>query len=499
MARRSLDEFPDTFVSTSETTKLASKAVQDGRLRKLASRLYTKETKSTPEVVVRHNLWPIVAGYFPDALIADRTALEGAPAKDGSVFLVSQSAQSDVKLPGFTLRPRRGAPAQPDDLPFMGVLRLSSAPRALLDNFSPSRSRGSISRTLSRKELENHLDRILRQSGADELNRLRDAARNLAPTIGRKNEFTELNKLIGALLNTKTDDLQSKVGRARRRGLPFDPARVDLFEMLRAELHRMPPLIRPAVENDGTTLPFFESYFSNFIEGTEFAVEEAAAIVFENLIPNTRPQDAHDILGTYRVLSDAAGMSRVPETFPDFERLLKRRHAALMQARSDKAPGQYKTEPNRAGNTMFVNPDLLRGTLDQGFKAYRSMPTPFQRAVFMMFLVAEVHPFTDGNGRTARIMMNAELVAAGQQRIIIPTIYRSNYLSSLKSISNRTSAEPLIRMMDFAQRFTLSVDWTDFQRAEADLKAANAFMDGTEADERGIRLRIPGNSASRQN
>ena len=33
-----------------------------------------------------------------------------------------------------------------------------------------------------------------------------------------------------------------------------------------------------------------------------------------------------------------------------------------------------------------------------------------------MFLVSEAHPFADGNGRTARIMMNAELIAAGQER-----------------------------------------------------------------------------------
>jgi fido (protein-threonine AMPylation protein) len=35
----------------------------------------------------------------------------------------------------------------------------------------------------------------------------------------------------------------------------------------------------------------------------------------------------------------------------------------------------------------------------------------------MMFLISEVHPFADGNGRIARIMMNAELVAAGEERI----------------------------------------------------------------------------------
>jgi Fic family protein len=162
-----------------------------------------------------------------------------------------------------------------------------------------------------------------------------------------------------------------------------------------------------------------------------------------------------------------------------------------MGARPDKHPGQYKTQQNRAGSTDFVAPDLVRGTLDQGFKALLSLATPFQRAVFTMFLVAEVHPFSDGNGRLSRIMMNAELVSAGEQRIIVPTIYRANYLAALKAISNRTSAEPLVRTLDFAQRFTRAIDWRDFAQAQTELRMANAFMDSAEADEQGVRLRLP--------
>ncbi len=71
-------------------------------------------------------------------------------------------------------------------------------------------------------------------------------------------------------------------------------------------------------------------------------------------------------------------------------------------------PGEYKTQQNRAGSTKFVAPDLVRGTLGPGLKALLSLATPFQRSVFMMFLVAEVHPFSDGNGRLSRIMMDAE-------------------------------------------------------------------------------------------
>ena len=96
--------------------------------------------------------------------------------------------------------------------------------------------------------------------------------------------------------------------------MPYDPKRGELFEQLRAELHRTPPQTRLAVPSDGTTLPFFEAYFSNFIEGTEFAVDEAAAIIFENRIPNARPQDAHDIIGTYRASSRMKPKCGAPRT-----------------------------------------------------------------------------------------------------------------------------------------------------------------------------------------
>src|SRR3546814_7568804 len=91
----------------------------------------------------------------------------------------------------------------------------------------------------------------------------------------------------------------------------------------------------------------------------------------------------------------------------------------------------------------------------------------------MMFLVSEVHPFTDGNGRTARIMMNAELVAGGEERIIIPTAYRTDYLGALKALSHNTATAPLLRMMDYAQRYTHAIDWRT-------LDAARALLDRSE-------------------
>lgn len=108
--------------------------------------------------------------------------------------------------------------------------------------------------------------------------------------------------------------------------------------------------------------------------------------------------------------------------------------------RADKSPGAFKARANQAGATVFVRPDLVDGTLERGFDFLPPLDDPFHRAVFMMTLVSDVHPFADGNGRVARIMMNAELLARDQERIIIPTAYRTGYLSALKAF--HTTAIP---------------------------------------------------------
>ena len=91
----------------------------------------------------------------------------------------------------------------------------------------------------------------------------------------------------------------SKQAKARGAGTPFDPERLKLFEALHGELRDTAPYSRPAEqrsEQARSVLAFYEAYFSNFIEGTEFDVNEAADIVFNNVIPRDRPEDAHDVL-----------------------------------------------------------------------------------------------------------------------------------------------------------------------------------------------------------
>ena len=232
-------------------------------------------------------------------------------------------------------------------------------------------------------------------------------------------------------------------------------------------------------------MSLFDAYFSNFIEGTEFAVDEAAHIVFDGRIPAQRPRDAHDILGVWSIVSDEAELRRTPTTPEDFIDILRKRHRRIFSSRPDIGPGEFKSAPNQSGATLFVLPEDVVGTLEQAFQLRESLETAFQRAVYMLFLVSEVHPFADGNGRIARIMMNAELASSGEERIVIPTAYRGSYLSALRALTHDGATEPLIRMLDFAQRWTLAVDWRDVEATAAQLDSCNAFP-RAEAEEEGL-------------
>jgi Fic family protein len=76
-------------------------------------------------------------------------------------------------------------------------------------------------------------------------------------------------------------------------------------------------------------------------------------------------------------------------------------------------------------------------------------------------VISEVHPFGDGNGRVAGIMMNPELVVAGENRIILPTVFRNNYPMALKARSQNKLTCVLIRAMGFAQRHKAAVDFQE--------------------------------------
>lgn len=483
------DQLPEVFISDKAISYKITRLVQQGLARKIVGKLYTSNMVEDINKIVHRRLWEIVGLLFPGAIVADRTAIEMKPTEHKEIFIISDSYRP-VSVGDYTIYPRLGASVQDTDTPFMENLYLPSIARKFLENMRMARREKSIdSRYLSQKEIEEKLDAYIRTNGEDGINKLRDEMRNLAPKLSLETEFEKINAIIGALLHTHETSLISPIAISRSQGIAFDPHRVLLFTSLYEALKERAPIFRKTTDNSNSVLCFYEAYFSNYIEGTKFPVEDAMEIVFENKIPEQRPEDAHDIAGTYNVIADMQEMKKTPKNYDDLIGLLKERHKKIMIGRPNKNPGVFKQRKNQAGSTIFVEPSLIEGTLQKGFELYKKLDNAFSKAVFMMFMISEIHPFDDGNGRLSRIMMNAELIADDEQRIIIPTVYRSNYLMSLKGLSHNGITDAFIKTIDFAQKYTKSINWSNIQQANDMLKETNAFTENSE-DETAI-LRLP--------
>lgn len=98
----------------------------------------------------------------------------------------------------------------------------------------------------------------------------------------------------------------------------------------------------------------------------------------------------------------------------------------------------------------------------------------------MQFMISEIHPFDDGNGRLSRIMMNAELVSASQYKIIIPSAYRDNYLNGLRLATRDSNFITYTKVMDLAQAYTSSINWGDYGASREKIEDDNANLTSDE-------------------
>ena len=160
-----------------------------------------------------------------------------------------------------------------------------------------------------------------------------------------------------------------------------------------------------------------------------------------------------------------------------------------MGGRPEKRPGQFKEKPNQAGSYMFVAPGLVEGTLVEGFRDLSIYPRA-SAAVFALFLISEVHPYDDGNGRVARAAMCAELSAAGQARLVMPIVFRNEYQTALR-LSREGRFDLYVRTLAHAWRWTAAMPWQDRAAVDGYLVATNALVDSTDAERTGVRLELP--------
>lgn len=484
------DRFLVPGLDPAQRRKLARDA-KSGKLRRLTSGLYTDNLTDPSAKVIERGALAVAAALYPGAILSGRSAATLTPSRIDHrlvLFLSDGKTRRVANVLGLEIRLDGGPGPIEGDLPFVGLFRPSEA-RQLLDNLAPSRATNGLARTLGRGAVEELVDKICAREGEAHLNVVRDQARMLAPRLGLEREFSLLDRIIGTVLGSRQERLVSAAARARASGQPYDPGCIARLIALRNHLDSvaLPEVADTAVSPEAReAISFIEAYFSNYIEGTQFLIEEAKDIVFARKIPERRPQDGRDVLETFR---QTAGLGpRAPSglTYPEFREEIRSRHAGLMAARPEIRPGEFKDRFNAAGNTVFVSPDLVEGTLRAGVEMVSDLRAPFGRAAFLHFLLTDVHPFLDGNGRISRIMLTKELLVAGQSRIVIPTVHRDDYVDTLRLLSRDGRPDPLVRCLTFCQKVTAAASAPSVLQAIDVWASAYAFQEPSQQ-----RLRLP--------
>jgi hypothetical protein len=455
-----------------------ARLARQGQIRRVRQGVYTDALEAEIPDLVRRRWYQFVEHFCRKPLAAYRTAVELKP-HHNRVYVIDDVQQRryidigdwltiDVIPGNTTLLTEHFVPA----------LARSALPRQLLENLVPSRQREAGHKSLGPEWVEEQLCKALAQRGEAALEEIREQTRKAAPELGLEKQFDQLARIIGALLASRPAEgnLSSPLAIAAARREPYDPDRLLRFRALADYLQhcRFIPVTYAFNKASWRNLAFFESYFSNYIEGTEFEISEAEKIVFEKQIAENRPEDSHDVLAVYDLVHDYQEMLETPENASELIQLLQQRHERMMSQRPDKHPGRFKTKANKAGDTLFVLPKNLLGTITQGFEIYKELPRGMWRAIFIQFLITECHPFDDGNGRLSRIFLNAELNANDEYKLIVPTVHRDSYLNGLRQATREGRFRTLVKVLFQLQHYTASLNWIDYGEAREQLEEHQA-------------------------
>jgi Fic family protein len=91
--------------------------------------------------------------------------------------------------------------------------------------------------------------------------------------------------------------------------------------------------------------------------------------------------------------------------------------------------------------------EAITDAMDTIFNCIQNEPHPVTRAILGHWLIGYIHPYPDGNGRTARFLMNALLVFAGYPWAVIRLETRTAYMQALEQLSIHQNPDPFVEFV----------------------------------------------------
>lgn len=177
------------------------------------------------------------------------------------------------------------------------------------------------------------------------------------------------------------------------------------------------------------------TYTSNAIEGNTLSRAETALVVEKGVTVDGKTLQEHLEAVNHAQAFDWV-MQRITSTKQDItESTILDLHQLILQKIVDNQAGRYRTVPVRIAGSTVIMPNAMKVPELMGEYVswlQKSTDNPLTVAVDAHFKLVSIHPFVDGNGRTARLLMNLLLMQAGYPPAIIRKEERKQYIASIE-------------------------------------------------------------------
>ena len=211
------------------------------------------------------------------------------------------------------------------------------------------------------------------------------------------------------------------------------------YEKLTAKkklLDEYEPLPDPLLSNLDEWFRVELTYTSNAIEGNTLGRRETALVVEKGLTIGGKSLLEHmEAVNHAGALDWVKGQAkRRPHSL--IKEDILHIHCLIMKGIDDLNAGRYRVTPVRISGSAVVLPNPrkvpdLMGGLEKWLKLATDLH-PVELAAEAHYRLVTIHPFTDGNGRTARLLMNMILLMSGYPAAIIRKRDRLAYIDSLE-------------------------------------------------------------------
>jgi Fic family protein len=204
------------------------------------------------------------------------------------------------------------------------------------------------------------------------------------------------------------------------------------IEAKKKRLNANRPLPKDTLEKLQDEMRLQHTYHSNAIEGNTLTLSETKLVIEEGITAGGKPLkdyiEAKNTAKAYQLLEELArGRAITHETIQKIHETLTRgilEEARRYRTKNVRITGAPKTPPSfhKVGKMME---ELLK-------EVDKTKEHPLQTSAYLHHRFVEIHPFTDGNGRTARLLNNLYLMSHGYPPITLKKEDRLKYYKHLR-------------------------------------------------------------------